>query len=272
MQALTLFLSMVRTGSFFRLFRKTRYLIRMIQEIVWDMWPFLMVYFYSIFSFTWLFLVLGEPDANDGSDSYFTSWLKVYMFNFGQYDTGKYEILQWISLIITTTVNPLLMMNLLIAVMGDTYDRVQQDIVVADLKEIASQLYDIESVMFWRRNKGRPRYFQICTYGEGMSDSMSMDDIWEGKVRQVTKAIAGLEQRIQENTKPLNEELIIKHILSIKEDLQIQMKSLLNRQKAFETRVDRFLRNELSSSGYLPAQSLHRSLSFKAQSIKTYHL
>lgn len=270
--ALTMFLSMVRTGSLFRLFRRTRYLIRMIQEIVWDMWPFLIVYFYSIFSFAWLFLVLDESNGKDETDSYSSSWLKVYMFNFGQYDTGSYEVLQWISLIVTTTVNPLLMMNLLIAVMGDTYDRVQQDIVVADLKEIASQLYDIESVMFWRRNKGRPTYFQICAYSEGMSDSISMDDIWEGKVRQVTKAIAGLGQLIQENTKPVNEELIIKHILSIKEDLQTQMKSLLDRQKAFETRVDRFLRNELSNSGLIPPQSLSRTLSLEAQSIKTYHL
>jgi WD40 repeat protein len=269
--ALTLFLSMVRTGSFFRLFRRTRYLIRMIQEIVWDMWPFLIVYFYSIFSFAWLFLVLSEHNSRDGPDSYLSSWLKVYMFNFGQYDTGSYEVLQWISLIITTTVNPLLMMNLLIAVMGDTYDRVQQDIVVADLKEIASQLYDIESVMFWRRNKGKPRYFQICAYSEGMSDSISMDDIWEGKVRQVTKAIAGLAQLIQENTKPVNEEHIIKHILSIKEDLQTQMKSLLDRQKAFETRVDRFLRNELSNSGLFAPQSISRTLSLESQSIKTYN-
>jgi WD40 repeat protein len=270
--ALTLFLSMVRTASFFRLFRRTRYLIRMIQEIVWDMWPFLIVYFYSIFSFAWLFLVLSDPSAKDGPDSYSSSWLKVYMFNFGQYDTGDYKVLQWISLIITTTVNPLLMMNLLIAVMGDTYDRVQQDIVVADLKEIASQLYDIESVMFWRRKKGRPRYFQICAYSEGMSDSISMDDVWEGKVRQVTKAIAELGQLIQENTKPVNEELIIKHILSIKEDVQTQIKSLLDRQKAFEARVDRFLRNELSNSGLLPPQSLHRTLSLETQSIKTYNL
>jgi hypothetical protein len=47
------------------------------------------------------------------------------MINMGDYgDIVDYTTIEWITFITATIVNPIVMLNLLIAVIGDTYDRV----------------------------------------------------------------------------------------------------------------------------------------------------
>ena len=43
--------------------------------------------------------------------------------------------------------------------MGDTYDRVQEGIQVADYLELTEMIIECEELMFWKREKGKPTYF-----------------------------------------------------------------------------------------------------------------
>lgn len=54
------FFTWARAIAYFRVFKKTRYLIRIIQDIFGAMIPFLSVLFYSIFTFALLFYTLNE--------------------------------------------------------------------------------------------------------------------------------------------------------------------------------------------------------------------
>lgn len=58
------------------------------------------------------------------------------------------------------------MMNILIAIMTNTYGRVMRDIVTNDYKELNKIILEQEGVLFWKKNKGKPKYLHYVTYLE----------------------------------------------------------------------------------------------------------
>ena len=51
-----------------------------------------------------------------------------YRVNLGDFDLDGYDWVSWVFFILATLVNQVIMLNLLISIMGDTYDRVQEGI------------------------------------------------------------------------------------------------------------------------------------------------
>jgi hypothetical protein len=57
----------------------------------------------------------------------------------------------WIVFIVSSFFITLIMMNLLIAIMSDTYDRVMNDITATDGWELNQMILEQESIMFWKK-------------------------------------------------------------------------------------------------------------------------
>lgn len=90
----------------------------------------------------------------------------------GDFDTTDYDWAQWTIFILASAINPIIMLNLLIAIMSDTYDKVQESVEVADNKELSEMILEVETMMFWKRNTSDVEYMQICVDdGENTSDS-----------------------------------------------------------------------------------------------------
>lgn len=141
-------LSWGRGIGYFRILGATRYLIRMILEVAKDMWAFLLI----LLILTFVFGILIYSATDKSSFTIARALLHAYRINYSDFDTEEYdEILGWLF-VIATLFNPLIMLNLLIAVMGDTYDRVRDGLVIADHKEMASLILEVETLLFWRRN------------------------------------------------------------------------------------------------------------------------
>ena len=66
------------------------------------------------------------------------------------------------------------MMNLLIATMGDTYSRVQSNIVISNYKEIASLVLEACTLLIWKRSSNEKKYLQSCRLKENASDTGSI--------------------------------------------------------------------------------------------------
>lgn len=56
---------------------------------------------------------------------------------------------------------PIVMINLLVSVIGDTFDNVQQEQYVANYKEKAELCLEVEEMMFWNRKAYDPKYLYI---------------------------------------------------------------------------------------------------------------
>lgn len=74
--------------------------------------------------------------ASEGKMDIFQSLIHVYRLVFGEF--GDYDkVLEWIIYFAATILNPLILMNILIAIMGDTYSKIQSTSTAADAIEIA---------------------------------------------------------------------------------------------------------------------------------------
>jgi WD40 repeat protein len=181
--------SWFRGISHFRVFTSTRYLVNLLIEVVKDICPFLILLFYFTLGFTFMMLSLQENQ----SYSNFTQISETYLLNFGDFSmndtSGSWE---WLCFVISSIVNFLVMVNLLISIIGDTYDKVQAFRQIADRREMTQIILEIEYLMIWRRNNNTKSFVHIIK-----EDSLNQEeDFWEGKVKVLQDAITSINDTI----------------------------------------------------------------------------
>ena len=202
--SLSIFLSYVRGISYFRLFKLTRYLINLLFEVAKDTQGFLILLVYSILSFCFLFIVLNRSSENSQNESFSNYLMISYNLVLGTFsDKEGYDFIQYTCLTFALLINPIIMINLLISIIGDTYDRVQGDNLSADMKELMDMIQEAENMMIFSRNNNSIKFFQVCAEFE----KENQDDGWEGKLRELQAVIDSIEVNNQNNQKALIKKL-----------------------------------------------------------------
>lgn len=98
------------------------YLIEMIWNVLYDMLPFLFLLFYTTFAVCFIYISLSFSDTKDSFES---EWQASFLLNIGDYGTDEYNRVQWFVFVVAIIFNQIVMLNLLIAIISDTFDRVQ---------------------------------------------------------------------------------------------------------------------------------------------------
>ena len=172
--SIAILFSMIRMISLFRLFSGTRYMIRIIFQVLQDISSFLLVLLMTTLAVSVSFY-FGSKNANSGN--FKDVFIYSYLMNFGQFDSSDLENENWYMwglFLFALFLNPLVMMNLLIATMGDTYSRVQSNIVISNYKEIASLVLEACTLLIWKRSSNEKKYLQSCRLKENASDTGSI--------------------------------------------------------------------------------------------------
>lgn len=233
MLSVSIFLSFVRGISYFRLFKLTRYLINLLFQVVQDIQGFLVLLVYSTLGFCFLFIVLsrGKEDS-DESLSFSTYLMGSYNLVLGNFDIKEYNIVEYAVLTFALLINPIIMLNLLISIIGDTYDRVQSDNLSADMKELMDMIQEVENMLFFRRTQNRKEFFQECTEYE----KQDLDSGWEGKLRGLQNSITSIQDKGTENHKEVLKRLKIQNKVLTTQSEQIEeiLKKLNEIQKPAE--------------------------------------
>lgn len=170
--SMAIFFSMLRMISLFRLYSGTRYMIRMVFEVINDISSFLLVLLMTTMTISVSFYFALEEKGD-----FFQLFTYGYLMNFGQFDSSDvdgYNWYVWGLFIFSLFLNPLVMMNLLIATMGDTYSRIQSSLVISNYKEIASLILEASDLLFWKKKINQKMYLQTCSQKE---HSAYMDNI-----------------------------------------------------------------------------------------------
>ena len=138
-------------------FYATRYMIRLITELIFGLNGFLIILLMSIAAYCQIvahyFAV--ENSIGDGigetsfSDYIFDSIKGGYGLIYGQFpeELSEYTSGQYIVLAIFAFALPLVMMNMLIANMGSTYERVQNQYMAADAKGLVQLLLEVDKLI-----------------------------------------------------------------------------------------------------------------------------
>ena len=81
-------------------------------------------------------------------------------------------------------------MNLLIAILSNTFDNVQSSLDVFHLKSKIEILLELSEILVWERDKTQLEYIHFVHYAnQKLSAGGGGDDEWVGRVRAMTNKI-----------------------------------------------------------------------------------
>mmetsp|Transcript_16865 Transcript_16865/g.16735 ORF Transcript_16865/g.16735 Transcript_16865/m.16735 type:complete len:222 (+) Transcript_16865:1057-1722(+) len=182
-------MSWLRGLTYFRLIDSTRPYINLLFETAADISGFLILFLYSTLAFSFLFMVLA---FNDSPIEIIMSLKDSYNLALGNYPDGDFNFIEFIMVTTSLIIGPIIMFNLLISIISDTYERVLSDRVAADLKELINMIIEVEYMMFHKRLLNENKYVQSC------HETVNEDrDEWEGKLRALEKSIDKINQSNQ---------------------------------------------------------------------------
>ena len=139
-----------------------------------------------IFSYsTFIFGVLFKISRNDHID-FDTLWKNSWDLNFGSFADPKYEdnrVLDYIVFLGAIIINVVLMLNLLISILGDSFEHFQLEKIIIDYREKIEYVYDLQKLMPSSKNKKNLKYLHVLT--SPFEDEDSAD--WDGRIIYMEK-------------------------------------------------------------------------------------
>lgn len=204
---LALFLCL-RGISAFRVIDGTRYYVVLIARALNDIKYFLVMFIYSTIVFGVLFMVERGKEID-----VLKIWSVPFDINFGTYDKSDGESgIDYYIYVAASIFNVVMMLNLLVSILGDSYDQFQIEKSIIDFSDKAAFTLEIQKMMFWRQNFSNKYYLHICS---GPSDQEELAD-WEGKV-------LFLERKLEKSTSEITKQFTLSQTL-----LQKQLSEKIN--------------------------------------------
>jgi len=102
--------------------------------------------------------------------------------NFGMAEFNQSRFKLAIFIIATITLN-VVILNLLIAIINNTYERLQNVSKATEIKQKALMLYESEAFMWTKPKIGQAMYLHVLQYDDGADEDGTGQDEWEGRLR-----------------------------------------------------------------------------------------
>ena len=150
LNAISCFFMWVKFLYLMRIFRQTSKFISMIEAVITDMRVFLYVFFITLIAFGQAMFILANNNSGDDKfiSSFFDGVFFAYRMSLGDFDVTKlgsvYLYLVFIMFVLSTLFLSIIMLNLLIAVISDTYARVEASALNTMYKTMADLMVEQE--------------------------------------------------------------------------------------------------------------------------------
>jgi len=157
----------IRLLSLTRGFRSIGTMVRMILEMIYDIRAFLVILLIAVMGFGHTFY-LAQKDT-DRDEDLTLQLTNLYKLAFTAFDTTDYQAVEWIFFFLATFFIIIILLNMLIAIMADTFTRIKDVNEETGFLEWGLWIYDKDLLMS-KRHKGRwcpPKYLYIAAPLEG---------------------------------------------------------------------------------------------------------
>lgn len=181
-------LNFLRGLTGFRTFDRTRHYTKLIVRSIFESIYFLIIFFYSTLTFGVLYYStkFGDPIR-------FSIWKTPYELNNGSFENSSEFTLQYFTFFLASIVNVIIILNLLISILGDSFDSFQNEAVEIDCLEMAEIVLEIETLMFWRRKHNHKHFMYRCQVVEQVEKNN-----WEGKLNAISNMVEEIKDKFEE--------------------------------------------------------------------------
>ena len=146
-------LIMIEGLSVFRCFKPTRYYIRLILNSIQDVLPFIIIFLYTTFSFGTILSVYKDVSMSE-------IWINTYDINIGLGLHSSSFDKDYVLFLIASIINFFIVLNLLISILGDSFDHFQVNADIIDLLEMAEAISGVETIASFKELED----FSKCEY------------------------------------------------------------------------------------------------------------
>ena len=173
---------LIRALTGFRVVDGTRYYVRLILASLDSIKYFLIMLCYSTIFFSLLFMI------SQGKSLDFESiWNQGWSHNFGgeieMEDIKNYE-LTYFTALAATVINVVLMLNMLISILGDSYADFSLERNIIDYTEKLQICLEIQKVLFWKRFSTKEKFLHFLP--SPFEEDEDQQD-WQGKIMHMQK-------------------------------------------------------------------------------------
>ena len=197
------FFNLLRGMAGFRTFDETRYYLQLIIQSTKSIRWFLLIYVYTTFS-AGLLSVVVQDSINF---TFQTLWMNPYALTAGDTDGMSSDSVnfKYLTFCITVFINVIVMLNMIISILGDSFDEFQLNAMHYDFKERTNVIFEIEQILGIFGANERFNYLHIC-----VNSDEAVESTWRGKVldlrlsiketgKKVIQKVKGLEQKFTDN-------------------------------------------------------------------------
>ncbi|CDW82835.1 wd-40 repeat protein [Stylonychia lemnae] len=205
--AISTFLMWLKFLSTLRIFKSTGYLIRMIVQVIYDMGIFLFVLLITVAAFgdSFLRIAWGNEEENQFTTSFVPAVLFAYSMILGGYDTeafGDVAVpLVWIFWVLCTILDMIVMLNLLIAIISSTFERVNENQEQASYQEMASLISENHYLI---PKRTRQKYAEQNVYllvGYDLEKLKDFKDPLDQKFQEIKNEVSQIKTTLREEIK-----------------------------------------------------------------------
>ena len=179
------FINLARGISVFRLFDGTRFYIELIARSFSDIKYFFLMFVYSTFGFGFLLTISKENPLN-----FENIWIASYDMNFGD----KYQDINYITEVNymeysvffgATVINLILMLNLLISILGESYEKFQVEQSVIQIKVKSKIALDLQTMLRRTHENSMLKYITLCTLAFDVEEERD----WKGRIKHIDEKL-----------------------------------------------------------------------------------
>ncbi|OMJ87290.1 hypothetical protein SteCoe_10974 [Stentor coeruleus] len=180
MEIILIALTFVRGLTAFRCFNGTRYYVHLIMSSIRDIKFFLVIFFYSTISFG----VISSYTNGNAEFSFQNSLITAYDMNLGNFSHTEDFSLGYFVFLCASIINVIIMLNLLISVLANSFENFKTIAAEIDFMEMADVLTEIEGLMIFRRSNSISKYFFVCD-----SDKKAAGEEGNAKIDEMSKKV-----------------------------------------------------------------------------------
>lgn len=179
----TCFLLWIKVFYWMRLFKPFASFIRAITQIIADSMVFMFMLFLCLAAFSNILIILQsnrEENSIEGvyddalNNTIMSSLLNSYLTGLGEFQYDNYsedhEYFTWGAFILATFVIQLIFMNMLIAIMGETFSRISETQDQATMREVASMISSYFYLLDIKEIYKHERYILWLTFDKPEDD------------------------------------------------------------------------------------------------------
>ena len=201
--AVACFFMWMKLLYFLRIFESTGYLISMIIEVISDMKTFFLILAITIVAFgdSMLLVNLSNPQDQrfiDEQNGRFVGGVTfAYLIALGDWDTGNFGTnatwVVWILFFLNTLFNLVVMFNLLISIISDTFARVTENAQNAGYKDKACMVSENEYLIpEYRKNEHVPKDTWMV-FSVNKSDDLTISDPIADEIEILKNKVTAIE-------------------------------------------------------------------------------